>query len=360
MTEMTLPAYVDYGGLVCCPTPFSCRRTTLDGFFVKADGKKLDALCKRVFSEPTNGAVEYVALGDFVMLAWGITDASSLTTGSERPGGTPWNERGAVHEPQVCVWVPAAAVKRNGNKLRAHKFVWFLPYIWVDNAMSLATGRETLGYPKTFGRFTFPSGGDPRSWTVDAFGLNYSPTSMAAYHPLLQIKQTGGFGETINDGFDNLRDLGLHIAHRLFGTTQPGEVRPDVDFIKSIFGDFGHKRMPQVFFKQFRSAEDGLGACLQQVVEAHYQITKIKGFPYPHLQEFGLEVHQLDSHPLFEDLGLANQQVRAAYHIEMDFEVRGGKVLWQRCGENAAIGNGVGGLIGRIPWFGRRRTPQPA
>ena len=303
---MSLPKYVDYGGIVCCPTPFGCANTNLDGFFVEADGDKLDALCKRVFADTTNGGVEYAALGHYVMLAWGDTDASSLWPGSEKQGDVPWNERGGVREPQVCVWVPVAEVKRDGGKPKAHKFAWFLPYIWVDNAMSLATGRETLGYPKTFGRIEFPAGGGTREWTLDYFGLNYAPASRADFHPLLKVTQSGGFSQTFDEQFDTLLDLGRHIAHTLFGTADPAEVRPDIDFLGSVFEMLVKKQMYQVFLKQIRSAEDGLGAALQQVVEAYYKITNIKGLPYPHLSEFELTVLPLDSHPLFDDLGLVD------------------------------------------------------
>jgi hypothetical protein len=117
------------------------------------------------------------------------------------------------------------------------------------------------------------------------------------------------------------------------------------------------KTMYQVFLKQIRSAEDGLGAALQQVVEGHYKITDFKGLPYPRLSEFELEVLKLQSHPLFEDLGLKNQKVKAAYHVEMDFEVRGGTVLWDAAGNVTPPHNGhhgIGRLIDWIPFIGHR------
>jgi hypothetical protein len=365
---MALPRYVEYGGLVCCPTPFSCRNTKLDGFFVKADAAKLDALCRRVFHDPTDGAVEYVAMGDYVMLAWGVTDAASMWHEPNGPGEVPWNQRGAVSEPQMCVWVPAAAVKRQGGQVHADRFLWFLPYIWVDNAMSLATGRETLGYPKTFAKFESPlqpewvQGSTP-SWKVETFGLNFGPQSKAGYHPLIEVTQTGGFGSSADDNFDSLADLGRHIGKELFGTTSLDDVRPDLHFVGSAITDFLHSTMRQVFFKQFRSAEDGLGASLQQVVEAAYKITDIHGFPYPHVHDYELKVHPLDSHPLFDDLGLAPQKVKAAYHVEMDFEVRDGHVLWERCGgsvQGSGGHGGHGGIAGWIPsWLGGHREREP-
>jgi hypothetical protein len=305
---------------------------------VKADGAKLDALCKRVFSDPSDGAVEYVALGDYVMLSWGNTRATSMLDEPAAPE-IPWNARGGVYEPQCCVWVPAAEVKRQGQEIRAHKFVWFLPFIWVDNAMSLATGRETHGYPKSFARFRFPlparENGGADSWAIDAFALNYGAQNNAHLQPLLEVTQTGGFDDAIPPLGEGLLELGHDIADTIFKTRDPSAIRRDSNFYTdAIFGDLLHKRMPQIFFKQMRSA-DGLGASLQQVIEAYYQITRIRWAPYPHLHGYKLEVHHVDSQPLFDQLGLASGDVMAAYHIEMDFEVHGGEVLWERCGENA-------------------------
>jgi acetoacetate decarboxylase len=326
---MALVPHVDYGGLVSVPTPFLCRNADVWNFFVKADGDKLDALCKRVFYDPSGGAVEYVALGDHVMLAWGVVDsAESLWPEPTPPAGVPWNQRGGVQEPQVCVWVPAAQVKREGTKRVATKFAWFMPYIWVDNAMSLATGRETLGYPKTFGRFGFPEPGQPREWTLEAFGLDYAPQNKACYHPIMEVKQTGGFTDTIDQGIDNVIDLARALADQVFGTRDPGEVRPGISFYLDSFKNTLQGRMYQVFLKQIRSAEAGLGAALQQVVEARYDITDVHGFPHPAPAEFEFTVRQIDSHPVIHDLGLYDQEVVAAINVQMNFEVTNGTVLW--------------------------------
>jgi hypothetical protein len=81
-----------------------------------------------------------------------------------------------------------------------------------------------------------------------------------------------------------------------------------------------------VFLKQFRSVEDGLSASLQQVVEADYEITRLSAAPV--LYEHHLTVHQLDSHPVISELGLESQTMQIAYEVDMDFNVGGGRVLW--------------------------------
>ena len=70
--------HVDYGPLICCPPAFQSADVDLTCFWAEADRDKLDYLCKRVLSDPTGGALDYVALGRYVMLGWGQLDAFSI------------------------------------------------------------------------------------------------------------------------------------------------------------------------------------------------------------------------------------------------------------------------------------------
>ena len=263
-------------------------------------------------------------------------------------------------EPQVFFWVPCVEVKRHGSRKVAEKLVWFMPYIWVDNAMSLATGRETYGYPKTFGRLGFPQANQPRKWTLEAFGLNYGPGNKAQYHPIMEVTQTGGFTDTIDQSIDNVLDLAREFADQIFGTRDPGEVRAGIDFhVENIKNAFeGH--MYQVFLKQIRSAEPGLGAALQQVVQGRYDITEVHGFPHPHPSEFKFTVREIDSHPVIADLGLRDQEVAAAMHSRFEFEVTNGTVLWDSgAGSLAPPSNGHGGIAGLFERIFGRAAGNP-
>ena len=62
---MTLPRYVDYSGLICIPPAFDSRNTSLWGFWAAADGDKLDALCRKLFAEPSGGRRSYRMLERF-------------------------------------------------------------------------------------------------------------------------------------------------------------------------------------------------------------------------------------------------------------------------------------------------------
>jgi hypothetical protein len=94
--------------------------------------------------------------------------------------------------------------------------------------------------------------------------------------------------------------------------------------------DLYEEVLPAVFLKQFRSIEDGEGACLQQIVAARYKIERFRALPLLHHHE--LTIHPLDSQPVGEELGLQSQRATLAYRAEIDFQVGGGKVIWDSRG----------------------------
>jgi Acetoacetate decarboxylase (ADC) len=309
----TPPQYVDYGALMTPPAPFRSLDTTLYGFWAQADPERLRALCAKVFSEPSGGAVSCRPISRHLMITWGqIARVSSRTP--------PYDQRGGVAEPQVAIWVPVLLrdPTRSGERL-----AMFIPYIWLDNAMSLADGRELFGYPKSWGWLRFPPKRGRQVWKVDAFGLNYARDALAARHPLLEVVRSDSPTDTVAEELGSLEELARDMARRLLAKNSFLE---DVELGLELARDVLDDRMRGVFLKQFRDVGDGLAAALQQIVEADYTILSLKAAPI--LSPHQLTVHPLDSHPVATELGLQDQPLELAYRVEMNFDVGGGRVLW--------------------------------
>jgi hypothetical protein len=309
--------YVDYGALMTPPAPFRSLDTTLYGFWARVDEAKVSALCKKVFDQPSHGAVRCRPLGAHAMITWGFIGSVV----SQTPD---YDKRGAVTEPQVAVWVPVG-LREPGS--RDERFAMFIPYIWLDNPMSLATGRELFGYPKSWGWPERPTPDGPQVWKLDVFGLNYGGDAHAARHPLLEVRQRGALEDAVESDLSSLWEVARDAAGRLF---ESDRVLLDLELGPSFVDDLLHERMPGVFLKQFRDVRDGLGASLQQVVQADYEIVRLRAKPL--LLEHELTVHKLDSHPVGEELGLADQTLGLAYEVVMDFNVGAGRVLWDAAG----------------------------
>ena len=310
-----LPRYVDYGALMTPPAPFDSRDTSLYGFWAEVDPDKTAALCVRVFDETTGGAVRCRPIGQHAMLSWG--DIGSVS--SQTP---PYDQRGGVTEPQVAVWIPVAVRDPSSGD---EWFAMFIPYIWLNNAMSLATGRELFGYPKAWGVPGFPSGAGPRTWSLDVFGLDYTAGALAAMHPLLQITESDSVDEAVEADLGSIADVARHVVGKLFHPSL-GHLLGDVEVTASLTKDLVEERMPNIFLKQVRDVRNGLNAALQQVTALDYGIVSITAAPL--LTEHRLTVKHLDSHPVFDDLGLQDQTLGVAYEAKVEFTVGGGRVLW--------------------------------
>jgi len=309
------PDYVDYGALMTPPAPFRSMNTDLWGFWAQADADRLAALCNKVFAQPTGGAVRCRPLSSYLMITWGnIAEVDSMTP--------PYDRRGGVHEPQVAVWVPVAVRDPSSSRER---LAMFIPYLWLPNPMSLATGRELFGYPKSGGNPEFPDqNGGPPTWKLSVFGLDYAPGNVADWgKPLLEVVQ-GDVIDGAEDDFDKLVDVARHAAGQIFD--EDDVIGDFVEIAESLAEDILRDRLPNIFLKQFRSVQDGTLAAFQQVTQADYEITKLSARPV--LNEHKLTVHKLDSHPVSEELGLDDQTLGPAYHVEMDFNVGWGHVLW--------------------------------
>jgi hypothetical protein len=317
-----LPEYVEFGGLGSAPGPLQCDDTTLYVFGLQADHAKLDALCRRVFATPTGGEVDYRPLGDHVIVTFGVV-------GAIRPTLEPWHSMGAVREPQVGFWIPVARVKHDGEKLVAQDFGMFCAAMMLDNPISLLSGREDYGYPKTMGWSTLPTDADPAApLTLDVFGMNFDRGEAPERRPLMALTPSGPELSEAELAIGDILDVGQWIKDVLFD-------QPQVDLGLHFAYEFGkalhESTVNQVFLKQIRATEDGRRADIQQVVVAPAKTKNIKVVQLRH--DYDLTLQHLDSHPLQEELGIVpEQKVTLAMRMHFDFLIEAGQVRWSAPG----------------------------
>jgi hypothetical protein len=317
-----LPDYVEFGGLASAPGPLQCNDTELYVFGLQADHAKLDALCQRVFNTPTNGEVDYRPLGDNVIVTFGVV-------GSIVPEYEPWHSMGSVKEPQVGFWIPVARVKHEGDRLVGQDFGMFCAMMMLDNPISLLSGREDYGYPKTMGWSVMPDdpGHSTDPFTLDVFGMNFAPDEHPERRRLMDLTPTGDPSET-ELVLDDIRAVARWFKALLFD-------RPGVDLGLHFALEFGRalrdSAVNQVFLKQIRATADGRRADLQQVVVAPAVTKNIKVSQLDH--DYQLKIQHLDSHPLQEELGIVpDQTVTLAMKMTFDMLITAGSVRWAAAG----------------------------
>jgi len=317
------PPYVEFGGLASAPGPLQCDDTTLYVFGLKADHAKLDALCQKVFRTPTGGAMDYRPLGDNVIVTFGVV-------GAIRPTLEPWHSMGAVREPQVGFWIPVARVKDDDGELKAQDFGMFCAAMMLDNPISLLSGREDYGYPKTMGWSEMPAGATDAStpFTLDVFGMDFGGDEHPERRRLLELAPVGDELSEAELALGDILTVGEWIKDMLFEEPQ---VELGLHFAVEFGKALHDHKVNQVFLKQIRATADGRRADIQQVVVApaitkNITVTQLK-------HDYDCTIQQLDSHPLHDELGIVPQQrVTLAMRMHFDFLIEAGQVRWSAPG----------------------------
>ena len=147
--------YVDYGALATAPGPLLCERARLYCFFVKTDHARVQHLCDRVLKHPTGGELRYrVPRLTPIVLSFG-TIAGLRSLHHDHAG------RGSASEPEAAIWVPTIGQRLHDGRYVDDHLAIFMPYIWVDDPIAFASGREVYGFAKTQGWMRHL--GDPRA-----------------------------------------------------------------------------------------------------------------------------------------------------------------------------------------------------
>jgi uncharacterized protein with NAD-binding domain and iron-sulfur cluster len=347
------PPYVHYGALATAPGPLLCERARLYCFFVATDRARVQRLCDRVLKEPTGGALRYRVPRLYpVVLTFGtIAGLRSL-----HPGHA---DRASASEPEAAVWVPTIAQRFRAGRYVDDHLAIFMPYIWVDDPIAFASGREVYGFAKTQG-WMRPLG-DPRAsadgaarseapdppeeLALDVHGVaEYGADAPLGRRRLITVRRgsarrgDGLPGSPRPAGVEGA-DLSSLVSHALSeldpASESPlalpprrsvGRVAPRAAILSELLTQHAVRH---VFLKQIRDAEQGDLAALQQVVEARSRVTggslrwrRLRG-------KYELSVASLASHPLQEELGLqAEQTIRLAFVAEFGFRMDPGTVVW--------------------------------
>jgi hypothetical protein len=311
--------YVEYGSLATVPGPLRSTGSIQWCFLLEADPDRLEALCRRVFFEPSQGALDIRPLGRHVLLTLGHIERIVSEV-------APYDAMGWSSEGQSAIWVPVASVRQDGDHLVAQELFMFTPYMWVDNPISLPSGREMYGYPKSFGWATLPASvSGATSLSLDVLGMDFGRDEEPTRRPLLHLERGEKVHELGHLAWSAAIDVARHFRHAV--ESRPGEaVRPGLRLAQSLARDVRAGGLRQVFLHQVRSVEDTGRAALSEVTAAHYRVLSMRAAPLEH--EYAVTIESLDSHPLEAELGLRSQTTRDAFRTESDFLLEAGQVLW--------------------------------
>ncbi len=317
-SQSILPPYVERGGELVVRAPLGMERVTMWSFVLDADRAALARLADDHLNRVCwRSGVEYRPAADFVTLAFADCRRGQALHPPDR-------DKGWLAERDVAFWVPLLAGRRVGGRFVGQRIVWYLPYIFADNAAAVATGREIFGFPKQHASLRFA--GDPdhdASFSVDALVIDrFDRESAGAIERVIDVRPierpvASGVGTLASDFLVAARAMWdleglLDVATRSTGAMLRG-------------GDDAKTGL--VFLKQFRDAADPSRACYQAVIEAaatadSFRAARTLG---PH----AITIRHSDSHPIARELGLRDGPLtsRLAGWLDFDFTMRTGRAV---------------------------------
>ncbi|MEM8637304.1 MAG: hypothetical protein AAGG51_00600 [Cyanobacteria bacterium P01_G01_bin.54] len=370
---MTLPSYIDRGGEQCLRQPYQTQNTQSYGCFLRAEQDKLQALCDRYLNEPSGGAVSYVPL-PFVLV---------LFTHYPHLASIPQQDQGFISYEEALFAVPVIEISADESSATSAskaksvlgtietflsngednleqsladieallgKLALFYPFIFANNSLAIASGREVYGYPKQWGWIDMPQdSGSTQPLNLEAatwqpLGIN----SQAVRQRIAQITNQTQTNKrrTVADPTALKTDrasIKTQLVQRTIAqdvdsqsTISLSEWNQLIELILIVLTRLFNVSFENVFLKEFRDAVDGTKSCSQAVLKAPYEQVKVSEFEYL-LDQFVVEVPEVESMPIKAQLGLIplstehpNQfQSIVPYRTVFDFQLVNGTLLWQ-------------------------------
>jgi hypothetical protein len=236
---------------------------------------------------------------------------------------------GSMHEVEVSFFVLALYC----NPLPT-RIVSFAPYLFVNNAWAMVTGREIHGFRKDLATSFATTDVDGPGWRNRAADIQHVETwamrergkaSRLERMKLLEIEpppnptSSPDLGDLVaalvGSGIDALVD---ELAEFLpVAALKDLSKRVEDLFAKIVSGM--EVKVPLVFLRQFRDARSTRYAQVQEVIQAK-AVGHMKALP-ARLEPSRFRFRHADSHPIAEELGLkANTWLTSDLSLEVDLD----------------------------------------
>jgi hypothetical protein len=280
---------------------------------LRADPAKLRGLLARVLDAAATDSVRYRPLGSHVVLMIGEIDRIS-STAPEFAG------RGYASEWQAALTVPVLAGVEVHGFFKPRHILTFLPYLLVNNPISLCGGREIYGFAKALGKFPEPPPADwrQRGFAIEAFGGAFGPDKAAGWHQLLEFAPTAR-ADGVDEEWASIEDFVRHLVARAGHLVGVDLEHPHFTLPWAAIARTFVQAPSQICLKQFRASDAPKRASSRDLLEAEMQVDRLTGRLSK--RDWRVSLESLDSHPIAGDLGLETQDASFAFELEMDFKL---------------------------------------
>jgi hypothetical protein len=305
-----LPPFIELPGSSTYPPPFPMQNTNAQIFVLRCSSERLSAVTDQWLNAMAS-PYTYEPLLPFVFCTpmW----MSRITTQDQ-----PWNNMGWMHETDFNFAYLVA-----GFKAGAFDHVALaVPYLLVDNPLTVMTGREVFGYRKMQAEMDYVAGTyQPSAASMWVFPT-FDPGQELELLEVASVNAPPALGAATRNA--NLKDLEQLIA------LAAADVAVDV-VLERLKKYLQTLNLRTVFLQQIRDAENPTSAAYQALIHASMQITSFNSawFLSP---GFSIQTTNYPGYPYPSDLGIevdANgiATVLLAFQVNFDCILQPGTVV---------------------------------
>jgi len=314
--------------------PFSFTGMKLRSFPLEADPVKLQEFVDRYLNIAPLEELEYRPLGSLVYM--------QLLSYARMESDV--NPEGFFSENEVTFNILVARGRRQNGKWVAEDLAFHLPYLFVDNAWAIATGREVFGYPKAWSWLDIPQ--DPKhpagAWVDTPVFARVDAGQTLKRRRLIELVR---LNENPIEEIVHLAEGALRGVKDLVFGKGGLLAEADLSLLRHAVSTFTDKCVPMDSLKQFRDLEDPSRACYQAIVRTLMQITRYNGVGLIP-GDYEVHLHHYGGMPISEALGLKLKRIdkipdgeihvlapRLPYWLEFDCQYQDGQMLYCTSGE---------------------------
>jgi Acetoacetate decarboxylase (ADC) len=294
-------------GATSLSIPADFTNATMHFFGTRADTAAMQRVTDALLNAASGGAVHYQAIAPVALFSF--IDVERCTSAVDNVGWLPGRE--------CAIWIPLLE-RETDNPFHLRLVLW-APYIFIDYAIGMITGREVWGWPKVTANISV----DPDFVCSTTFFRTFDPTTRGETGPLYRIVRQGQPGQQPASSW---RD-GATAAAAIIG---------------GLLGEIGGRLMntlqlqpmvPSVCLKQFRDSASPADACYRAIVDSPVRITQFHGGNLL-TDSFEVEITNCQSHQIVDDLlgqqpntATTRLPVHWASRMSVDFQALPGKVI---------------------------------
>jgi hypothetical protein len=289
-------------------------------FAIEADTTAMQRLADAALNAAAGNAVRYQTFAPFALLTF--ADMARCTSGIDAMGWLPGRE--------CAMFVPL--LEREPDNPFHLRFVLWAPYIFIDYAIGMATGREVWGWPKVAAQIDIA----PTKSTDTPFVCNttyfktFDPSLPGEIGPLYRIRRLSRPSQPPSNEWQS----GVSAARAIIGDLGGRIGKVVGDLAGQISQTLGLQPLvPSVCLKQFRDSATPEHACYSAIVNSPIRITRFYGGG-PLTDTLELEITTCRSHQIVQDLlgrdpdpNTTIVPIRWAAWVRVDFHALSGSTI---------------------------------